>query len=110
MLNTIIFILFIIGLLVLAFFLSRMRMKRSLQQVLKIFREKGALDHHNAMTREELGITPQSIIERMYKVRDYKPYALQLMVEAGIIIFDEEGKFYLSETNFANSNLRKLLE
>lgn len=110
MLNTFIFILVIIGLLVLAFFLSRMRMKRSLQQVIKIFREKGALDPHNAMTKEELGITPQSIIERMYKVRDYKPYALQLMVEAEIIIFDEEGKFYLSETNLVNSNLGKLLE
>ncbi len=110
MLPTVIFIIVILALLVLAIFLSRMRMKRSLQQVLRIFREKGALDSQNAKTKEELGITPQSVIERMYKVRDYKPYALQLLVDAEIIKLTEEGMFYLSEKSLADSNLKNFVE
>jgi hypothetical protein len=40
--------------------------------------------------------------------RDYKPYALTVMIRAGIVLQTEEGKFYLSEERLANSNLRRM--
>lgn len=74
--QTVLFILFVILLLGIGILLSRLLMVRAIKEIIRIFFNSGALDAQNAKTREELGIVPQSFLERMYRIRDYKPYAL----------------------------------
>lgn len=101
-------ILVFIGLLILAFLLSLWRMRRALAAVVHIFREEEALDAGRAKTLEELGLTPQSFIERLYRVRDYRPYALQLLQGEEVVQETSEGRLYLSEARLAESRFREL--
>lgn len=107
MLPTILLFCIIIVLLIAAFFYSRYRMKKALREVINIFRLKEALDEDSAKTREELGLVPPSLLTRMMSQRDYKPYALQLMLGAGIIQTTTENKYYLSEISLSSSNLNE---
>lgn len=110
MLTTIIFILVLVALIGLAFFLSNLRMKRAIKTVVKLFREHKALDETRAKTPSEMGIRPQTVVERLYKTRDYKPYALQLLMQAQIVESVEEEKLYLSESKLSNSNIKKIVD
>jgi len=110
MLPTILLLCFIIVLLLAAFFYSKYRMKKALREVIKIFRVKKALDKDSAKTREELGLVPPSLLTRMMSQRDYKPYALQLMLGVGIIQTTPDDKYYLSETTLASSKLNEFVK
>lgn len=110
MLQSIILILIILGMLAVAFFYSRFRMKKALREVIKIFRETDALNHVNAKTKEELGLMPPGLLMRLIGQRDYKPYALQLMIEANIILITEDGRYYLSETKLSSSQFHAFLQ
>lgn len=84
------------------------RLKRAIRQVIQIFRKHNATDAKNAKTDTELGLKPRPMLERMMSLRDYKPYALTVLIRAGVVRQTEEGKFYLSEEKLMASNLRKL--
>ena len=66
-------------------------------EVIKALRAKEALDPSRARHSFELGMTPQSVAEKMYSTPDYKPFAMHYLVSKNIIIFTEDGQFYLSE-------------
>ncbi|MFO7951972.1 MAG: hypothetical protein R6U91_04095 [Bacillota bacterium] len=73
--SAIILVVIIGGLLFLAVWLSRYKMNKAVKQVIKIFREKGALDPGSANFRKELGLLSlreQSFVDRAFKPRDYK--------------------------------------
>jgi hypothetical protein len=36
-------------------------------------------------------------MERIMKPRDYKPYALQILIKQGVLCQTEDGRLYLSE-------------
>ncbi|HHT46337.1 MAG TPA: hypothetical protein GX004_03465 [Firmicutes bacterium] len=105
--QTVLFILFILFILGVGIFLSRLLMVRAIREVIRIFFTTGALDAQNARTKAELGLVPQSFIERMYRIRDYKPYALQVMLNAGIILETSDARYYLSEEKLATTTLNK---
>jgi len=107
MLPTVILIFIMAALLVLAFLYSRYRMKRALRDVILIFREKNALENVDAKTKDELGLTPPGLLARMMSQRDYKPYALQLLIGAEVVQVTSEDKYYLSEKNLASSKLQE---
>ena len=75
---------------------------RSQREVVNLFRDNNAVDAKSALTREELGVTPQSAVERLYKVPDYKPYALQFFLSRGIVKTKGKEKLYLSEEDFSS--------
>jgi len=83
-------------------------LRRAVRQVIKIFRRHNAIDATTAMSDSELGIRPQPFLRRLMQRRDYKPYALTVMMRAGVVLMTDDGKFYLSEEKLANSNLGKL--
>ncbi len=84
-------------LLIVSFFLPLVLQKKAIRAVTKIFREKKALKYENAVTAEELGIKQRTFLERMVKMRDYKPEALQFLLNAKIVKTTEDNKFYFSE-------------
>lgn len=96
--------LIIIGLLAL-FFIPRWFTKRAIRQVVNIFLKNNVVNPETARTLDELKLAPQSYLRRMGSLRDYKPVALDLLVQNGVIIIKND-KYYLSEEKLANSPIR----
>jgi len=79
--------------------------KRAIKQVIRRFRNHGALDPDSAKTIDELGLTPPTFRERLMRFRDYKPAAMNGLVRVGLIQVTEDGRFYLDEEKLRNSKL-----
>lgn len=94
---------------VLAFFLYRTLFIRGLRRVVAIFRATEALDARRAKTLEELGLKPPAYVRRMFKPRDYRQSAAELLHRQGVIKMAEGGRFYLSESALEQSPLKKYL-
>jgi hypothetical protein len=90
------------------FFIPGWLLRRAVRQVIKIFRRNNAVDATTAKSDSELGLRPQPFLSRLMQRRDYKPYALTVMIRAGVVLMTDEGKLYLSEEKLANSNFSKL--
>ncbi|MCJ7426464.1 MAG: hypothetical protein MUO17_04975 [Dehalococcoidales bacterium] len=87
------------------FVIPRWRLKRAIRQVIAIFRQNSALDKKTAKTIDELGLKPRGFAERMFHGRDFKPYALNALVKAGIIKGTGDGRLYLAEDTLMASGL-----
>lgn len=98
----------VIVVLAIAMFLSRFLMMRAFSTVIKIFQEYNAINDKNAKTIDELGLRPPSFTQRMFRARDYKPQALNILIRADIIQTTEDGKLYLSEENLSFSKFKNL--
>lgn len=79
--------------------------RRAIFKVIDIFYRHQALGIKGAKTRHELGLERPDFLQRMMKPRDYKQYALQILLKREIIVADEEGKLYLVEERL-DQNLR----
>ncbi len=83
------------------------RLKRTIPQVIRIFREYNAIGIKNARTIDELGLKPRNMLEGMLKGRDYRQYAVSTLMKVEIIRMTEEGRLYLSEEKLLGSGLDK---
>lgn len=98
-----------IVLLLLAFFvMPSLMVTMAIPKVIKIFRKKGAVGIKNAKAVEELGLQPKSFTQRMMKVRDHKPRALQFLIQVKVVQATNEGKVYLCEDMLAQTRWRNL--
>ena len=105
---TALFILLLVILAVLGFWvLPRMRIKRAINQVVAIFEHKNALDVRSAKTIDELGLRPPTFLQSMIRMRDFKPYALQILMKADVVMETDGGRLYLSQDRLAATNMRK---
>ena len=96
--TTALFILLIIILAVLGLWvLPRIRIKRAVNQVVAIFERNNALDARSAKTIDELGLRPPTFLQGMMRIRDFKPYALQILMRAEVIRQTDGGRLYLSQ-------------
>ena len=66
-------------------------------KVVKIFYQHHALGTNNAKTLRELGLERPDFLQRMMKARDYKQYALEILLKRGIIAATEDGRVYMVE-------------
>ena len=99
---------FIVILAILVFFVvPRIRIKRAVNQVIAIFERNNALNPSSAKTIDELGLQPRSFLEQMGRIRDFKPYALQALINAGVIKQTEDAKLYLSQDRLAGTNISR---
>lgn len=106
--NSILLIALLAVLLLLAMFLvPQWRLRRAIRQVIRILREHHAIDSKNAKTVNELGLRPRSIIEGIFKGRDYRQYAITALMKAEIIKRTEDGRLYLLEDKLSASRLGK---
>jgi len=88
------FFLLMIGALIL---IPRFMIRRALKQTIAIFRHFGVNSPEKAKTRAELGLNPADFMTRMTSLRDYKPNALQILMNEGVVASTEEGKLYVVE-------------
>ena len=89
------------------FVIPRWLTRHAASQVIKIFRNNNAIDKKTARTVHELGLNPPGMWERMGRRRDYKPRALSILRQEGIVQLTEDGRLYLSEDKLANIGLEK---
>jgi hypothetical protein len=82
-----------LGLFVIPAFLLR----RAIRQVISMFRRNHSLCSESPKTVHELGLARQSLMDRFWKPRDYKPYALQFLVGAGVVRETEDARLCLLE-------------
>jgi hypothetical protein len=71
--------------------------RRAIFKVIEIFYQQNALGITGARTLHELGLERPDFLQRMTRRRDYKQYALQILVKRGIILENGDGKVYLAE-------------
>ncbi len=71
--------------------------RRAIFKVIKIFHQHNAAGINGAKTLHELGLEPPDFFQRITRPRDYKQYALQILIKRGLILENEDGKVYLAE-------------
>jgi hypothetical protein len=99
---TALLILLIIILAILGFFvLPRIRITRAVKQVVAIFERNNALDARSAKTIDELRLRSPTFLEGMLRMRDFKPYALQILMNAEVIRQTDGGRLYLLQDKLA---------
>jgi len=92
------FILLIVILAILGFFvLPRIRIGRAVNQVVAILERNNALDVRSAKTVDELGLRPPTFLEGMLRMRDFKPYALQILMQTEVVRQTDGGRLYLAQ-------------
>jgi hypothetical protein len=83
--------------------------RKAIFKVIEIFYQHNALGITGAKTLHELGLERPDLLQRMTRPRDYKQYALQILVKRGMILENEDGKVYLAEERL-DQDLRKKKE
>ncbi|MEW6621550.1 MAG: hypothetical protein AB1420_00195 [Bacillota bacterium] len=96
-------VLFIISAIVLIFLIPSLMLRFAIAAVLKEFRKQNAVSPKNAKSSMELGIKPQTFIDRLVTKRDYKPHALQMLIQAETVQVTEDGRLYLREDKLAST-------
>jgi hypothetical protein len=96
----------ILAMVAVAILLSRFLFRRAVRKVVSVFRQVGATSPTTAATVEELGLVPPGIFERVGRLRDYRPEALRLLVQAGVVKETQQGRLYLSEDALEQSSLK----
>ncbi len=92
------FILLVVILAILGFFvLPRVRIRRAVNQVMAIFERNNALDVRSAKTVDELGLRPPTFLDGMLRMRDFKPYALQILMQTEVVRQTDGGRLYLAQ-------------
>jgi hypothetical protein len=79
------------------FFIRAFFTRRAIFKVVKIFYQHNALGINGAKTLHELGLERPDFLQRMMKSRDYKQYALQILIKRGIINVNADGRLYMVE-------------
>ena len=103
-----VFIVLVVVLLLLGMFIiPHWLLKRAISKVIRVFRVRNASGVENARTLEELGLGPKNVMQVMFRGRDYRQYALDVLIRAEIIRVTEDGRLYLSEEKLLTSRLIK---
>lgn len=90
--------LLIVILAILGFFvLPRIRIRRAVDQVVAIFERNNAVDVRSAKTIDELGLRPPTFLQGMMRMRDFKPYALQILMRTEVVRQTDGGRLYLAQ-------------
>lgn len=85
--------------------LPTMMYRRAAFQIIEIFRKHQAVGKDRARPLNELGLRPPGSHQRLFRKRDYKPRALQALIQAGMILPAEDDKYYLVEKKIENKTV-----
>ena len=103
--ETALLILLIILLAILGFFvLPQIRIRRAVRQVVAIFERNNALDVRSARTIDELGLRPRTFLQGIGRIRDFKPYALQMLMDNEVVCQTDGGRLYLLQDRLPATN------
>lgn len=73
------------------------RFKSAIDQIVEIFRRHGAISWHGAKSADEMKLDTRIFAIRIK--RDYKPQALQFLINRDVVLRTHDDKLYLSERN-----------
>jgi len=93
----IVFSLFLMLSLAALIFIPALLTERAAHKVIGRFCRYKALGPGKAKRVEQLGLNPPGLIDRLTRPRDYKPYALRFLKEAGAVSATNDGRLYLNE-------------
>ena len=79
------------------FLLRNFLTKRAMFKVVRMFYYHHALGIRGAKTLNELGLQRPDFIQRMMRPRDYRQYALQILIKNGIVEANPDGTVYMIE-------------
>jgi len=82
--------------LIIAIRISFILARRAICTVLTTFRDYNAVNFQKALPLDLMGLGPRPFLSSRL-LRDYRPWALQTLVQSGIIRMAYEGTYYLSE-------------
>ncbi len=101
--ETVSFVLIMILALAAMFMIPAFMTKRALPSVIRALRKHNATSPGGAKTPQEMGLARLPFAQRMFKMRDYKPAALNALIGTGVVKVTDEGKVYLDETRLAET-------
>jgi hypothetical protein len=104
--GTVTLVLILLVLVVGSFFLSRHLARKAVRDLIKAFARVQALDPDSAVTQAEVGVVPRGLFNPRMGLRDYRPAALRLLMQADIVQLTSDGRVYLSVAALKASNLR----
>ncbi len=88
----------LIGLLYMGLFvIPAVRLRRAIFQVIDIFKSQGAACYTGIKTVHELGLGARSVMDNLFRTRDFKPYALQVLIHEGVIYATPNAQVCLHE-------------
>jgi hypothetical protein len=85
------------------FVLPQIMLRLAISSVLRTFRQSKAVGAENARTIDELGLRPKSLMQAIFRGKQYKTTALLVLRNARVIESTEDDKLYLSEENLSRS-------
>lgn len=86
------------------------RIKNAVPGVVELFQQHGAVSEDTALWPHEMGLGVPTMNRRLFRTRDYRPQALEVLIRAAVLAVCDDGKLFLVEENLANSSLNKSLE
>lgn len=86
-----------------AFVVPQLLIKRAVPSVIKLLREHEALSEDKARSMEELGLVRKMFSMQRLGTRDYRPKAMQLLQQLEVVKADLGGNVYLDETQLAKT-------
>lgn len=89
-------VLIVAGFIAAAFFVSGRKSKRAVGEVLSILERHNAVGVQQAKTVDELGLASPTLVGSLSSMRDYKPGALNTLIQMDIVLVTDEGKLYVS--------------
>jgi hypothetical protein len=101
------FLIFIIVALGGVFYIRAYLTRRAIFKVIDIFYQHSALGANGAKTLHELGLESPSFYQRITRPRDYKQFALQILMKRDIILVNEDGRLYLVEERLDQAMKKK---
>ena len=105
----VLFIIVIILLMVLTWvLLPQFLYKRAINQVIRIFKRFDAFTVESAKTPSDLGLAQRGWIQNLGRTRDYKPRALQMLMDYDIVRRTEDDRVYLLKEKLALYKLDKV--
>ena len=96
----------LIVLVVLAVVFMRFRFKRSTDKALEALAAAGAFTIPMAKTRDELGLGKRPLWWRM-GMRDYTEMTFNALVQSGIVLITDEGKYYIPKEHYDSYRAKK---
>ena len=95
-LDLLIIVIALVCLVVAAIFIPRYMVLTAMKKIIRTMMKENAVSPRNALTAEQIGITASAMWENMFRMRDYRPQALHVLVESEIIVNTLDGRYYIS--------------
>lgn len=106
--DLLIIVIAIAALIIAAIFIPRYMVLNAMKKILKTMINNDAISPQNAQTAEQIGIKRGAMWDSMFRGRDYRPQALNTLVESEIVVNTMDGRYYISKNKLRISRFKDL--